>query len=133
MAFCADFLEKSVGGPVDDQSAELLVQLVEAVIQALVMRVLQPETERFEDLLQFLKWPQRKTIAVRLVRAIVDSPTPIIISDATLVARLLKFIEPLVKDAEDAPATELDQSKVRDYLSACVAVVGHARALLRAQ
>eukprot|EP00750_Incisomonas_marina_P018599 INCI3039.1.p1 GENE.INCI3039.1~~INCI3039.1.p1 ORF type:complete len:845 (+),score=172.16 INCI3039.1:168-2537(+) len=111
MAFCADFLEKSVGGPVDDESAELLVQLVEAVISALVMRVLQPETERFEDLLQFLKWPQRKTIAVRLVRGIVDAPVPVEISDPKLVDRLLKFIAPLVKDAEDAPATELDHAK----------------------
>lgn len=111
MAFCADFLEKSVGGPVDDESAELLVQLVEAVISALVLRVLQPETERFEDLLQFLKWPHRKTIAVRLVRSIVDAPVPVQISNPKLVDRLLKFIEPLVKDAEDAPATELDHSK----------------------
>jgi hypothetical protein len=112
MAFCADFLEKSVGGPVDDASAELLVSLVEAVISALLMRVLQPETERFEDLLQFLKWPQRKTIAVRLVRGIVDAAVPVEISDPTLVDRLLKFIEPLVKDAPDAPAnTELEHAK----------------------
>ncbi len=111
MAFCADFLEKSVGGPVDDASAELLVSLVEAVISALLMRVLQPETERFEDLLQFLKWPQRKTIAVRLVRGIVDAPVPVEISDPTLVDRLLKFIEPLVKDAPDAPATEVEAAK----------------------
>lgn len=95
----------------DDESAELLVQLVEAVISALVMRVLQPETEHFEELLQFLKWPQRKTIAVRLVRGIVDAPVPVEISDPKLVDRLLKFIAPLVKDSEDAPATELDHSK----------------------
>ena len=33
MGFCADFLEKSVGEVVDDESAELLVQLIEAIIQ----------------------------------------------------------------------------------------------------
>jgi vacuolar protein sorting-associated protein 35 len=111
MGFCAEFLEKSVGGPVDDESAELLVQLVESIIQALVMRVLQPETKRFEDLLQFLKWSQRKTIAVRLVRAIVDSPVHITIENPKIVSRLLKFIAPLVRDGEDSNAAELDHNK----------------------
>eukprot|EP00937_MAST-01D_sp_MAST-1D-sp2_P003658 g3658.t1 len=104
LAFCSKLLTEVSSGALDAANARQVEKLLTIPLETLSLQVL--NLEHYPELMQFLQWDSRKAVAVKLLKVVLDTKTPL--DDVDMVQKLFAFIRPLIKDDSDTPAAEED-------------------------
>jgi vacuolar protein sorting-associated protein 35 len=110
LAFCANLLTK-LGGTkkLDKAGVTHVVKLLLLPLDAYKNVLVVLDLANFADLMAFLERPTRKTVALSIVKNMIENNTRV--QDVDKVEKLYNFIMPLLKDpAENEPADEVDES-----------------------
>ena len=143
LSFCAQFLEKAVGGRdrVDAASSALVLELLSKPLDTLALDVLDPQLAHYTPLTEFLLWEDRKAVAIALLERVLATYDPVAATAAAVAAaaaaaeagedgagmsggvvldsdvtvgRLLTFIKPLVQDEPGTPTDEQTRDEFAD-------------------
>eukprot|EP00299_Pterocystis_sp_00344_P019154 c952_g1_i1.p1 GENE.c952_g1_i1~~c952_g1_i1.p1 ORF type:complete len:798 (-),score=170.57 c952_g1_i1:105-2498(-) len=110
LAFCSQLLSKLGTKKLDKAGVAHIVKLLLLPLDAYKNILVVLDLTNFADLMSFLDRPTRKTVALSIVKNMIENNTQV--SDVDKVEKLYNFIMPLLKDAgEDEPQAEADESE----------------------
>lgn len=99
---CTQILRATTVHNCDANSMKLLVKLLSVPLDSLSIAVL--SLDNFPALMKYMKFPNRRTVALRIVKAVLKDKTRL--CKTQMVEQLIDFIMPLLQDDKDLKSGE---------------------------
>lgn len=107
---CINVLNANKKKDLTNEGMKLLVKLLSIPLDSLSLHIL--GMNQFPKLMGYLKFQQRKTVAFRIVKAVIKARN--LLTSKDTIEQLLFFVNPLLQDLED---TEDSESVRKDVLT----------------